>query len=222
MYNDTREDLKHVESELEKDKEAQEKWKNEQNGNDEKHYGIGMDNVPSESIPDTTMKLENSNTVIANHDKTESVTVVKILTKMKKMKSSKKAKEEKQKQKQKERKKRTSMLFDKKKINLTALLAPHAEKERKGRKIHDFFKQESGQDDGGNSAAGANSGGLCKRVSDMNEFDLVSDQHVECWIFLSDQVIQTITRICMVVQLVYFHQDIDMLIHNVLQVKWVI
>ena len=29
--------------------------------------------------------------------------------------------------------------------SLTALLA---EKERKGRKIHDFFKQDSGQDDG--------------------------------------------------------------------------
>ena len=27
MYHDTREDLKHVESELEKDKETQEKWK---------------------------------------------------------------------------------------------------------------------------------------------------------------------------------------------------
>ena len=106
MYNDTREDLKHVESELEKDKEVQEKWKNEQNGNDENI-------MASESIPDTTMKLENSNTVIANRDKTESVTVVKILMKMKKMKSSEKAKEEKQ--KQKERKKRSSLLFDKKK-----------------------------------------------------------------------------------------------------------
>ena len=50
-------------------KEAQEKWKNEQNGNFEKHYGIRIDNVPSQS--NATMKLENNNTVIPNRDKTD-------------------------------------------------------------------------------------------------------------------------------------------------------
>ena len=50
-------------------------------------------------------------------------------------------------------------MVKKTKINITTLLPPRAEKERKGREIHDFFKQEGGQDDGGNSGAGANSGG---------------------------------------------------------------
>ena len=58
-----------------------EKWKNEQQqnitgNNNEKHYGIRIDNVASESIPDTTMKFKNKNSVIVNPDRNESATVV--------------------------------------------------------------------------------------------------------------------------------------------------
>ena len=75
MYNYTQ-DSKHVESKLQKNIEAQDKWENKQDSNNEKRYGIRIGNVSAESVPDTAIPLENTIIVIVNRDRTESATVV--------------------------------------------------------------------------------------------------------------------------------------------------
>ena len=69
MYDCAQEDLTHAGCESPKDQEPQD-------GNNETRYGIRIDNVPSQSVPDTATQLENNNTVIVNRGRTESATVV--------------------------------------------------------------------------------------------------------------------------------------------------
>ena len=72
MYNYTQ-DSKHVESKLQKSIEAQDKWENKQDSNNEKRYGIRIGKVSAESVPDTAIQSENTIIVIVNRDRTESV-----------------------------------------------------------------------------------------------------------------------------------------------------